>query len=59
MYKIKLEQFEGPLDLLLKLIEEEKLDITTVSLAKVTDQYLVFLDQVRDIKAEELADFFD
>ncbi len=57
MYKIKLEQFEGPLDLLLKLIEEEKLDITTVSLAKVTEQYLMYLDQLKDIKAEELADF--
>ncbi len=57
MYKIKLEQFEGPLDLLLRLIEEEKLDITTVSLAKVTDQYLVYLDTLRNINAEELADF--
>jgi len=57
MYKIKLEQFEGPLDLLLKLIEEERLDITTVSLAKVTDQYLAYLDTFEYINAEELADF--
>ncbi|MDD5342213.1 MAG: segregation/condensation protein A [Patescibacteria group bacterium] len=57
MYKITLEQFEGPLDLLLKLIEEEKLDITTVSLAKVTDQYLAHLETLENIKAEELADF--
>jgi len=41
---IKLEQFEGPLSLLLKVIEEEELDITEVSLAKVTDQYIAILD---------------
>lgn len=57
MYQIKLEQFEGPLDLLLKLIEEERLDITTVSLAKVTDQYLAQLETLADVPTEELADF--
>jgi len=42
-YHIHLEQFEGPLDLLLSFIEKEKLDITQVSLAKVTDQYITYL----------------
>ncbi len=56
MLKIKLEKFEGPLSLLLKLIEKEKLDITEVSLAKIADQYI---DYVRhnEIKPEEMADF--
>jgi len=57
MYQINLEQFEGPLDLLLQLIEHEKLDISEVSLAKVTDQYLAYLDQAQDISATDLADF--
>ncbi|MFA5106840.1 MAG: segregation/condensation protein A [Patescibacteria group bacterium] len=57
MYQIKLEQFEGPLDLLLRLIEEEKLDITTVSLAKVTDQYLSYIETMEEVRTEELADF--
>lgn len=57
MYQIKLEQFEGPLDLLLNLIEEEKLDITRVSLAKVADQYLDYIKSKKDIKLENLADF--
>lgn len=57
MYKIKLDKFEGPLDLLLKLIEEEELDITEVSLAKVTEQYLHYLEEVEDLPTEELADF--
>lgn len=59
-YKVKLEQFEGPLDLLLQLIEEQKLDITQVSLAQVTDQYIEYLHQAVDkhqISAGELADF--
>lgn len=57
VYKIKLEQFEGPLDLLLQLIEQEELDIAQVSLAKVTDQYLEYLNQSTEISTDELADF--
>lgn len=57
MYKIKIEQFEGPLDLLLQLIEEQKLEITQVSLSNVTEQYIAILDQNVGIPAEELADF--
>ena len=57
MYKIKLDQFEGPLDLLLRLIEGEKLDIGQVSLAKITEQYIEYLDQAENLKPEELADF--
>jgi segregation and condensation protein A len=57
MYDIKIEKFEGPLDLLLKLIEREELDITQVALAKVTDQYIALLQKLPEIPAEELADF--
>lgn len=57
MYQIKIEQFEGPLDLLLQLIEQQELDITQVSLAGVTEQYLGYLNSATDIPTEELADF--
>lgn len=57
VYQIKTEQFEGPLDLLLKLIEEEKLDITRLSLARVADQYLEFISQKEKITLDSLADF--
>ncbi len=57
MYEAKLEKFEGPLDLLLQLIQGQKLNISEVSLAHVTDQYLQYLDQATDIDAVELADF--
>src|SRR3989344_8360594 len=56
-YHICLEQFEGPLDLLLSLIEKEKLDITHVSLAKVADQYLKYLETEESISLDNLAVF--
>jgi len=56
-YEVKLAVFEGPLDLLLHLIEREELDITRVSLAQVTDQYLEYLSLLEEINAEILADF--
>src|SRR3989338_5754378 len=60
MHKIKVKQFEGPLDLLLQLIEDQKLEITEVSLAEVTEQYIQLLHQQstqEKIPADQLADF--
>lgn len=57
MYAVKIEKFEGPLDLLLKLIERDEMDITEVSLFRVTDQYISQLDELPEIPPEELADF--
>ena len=58
MYKVKIQEFEGPLSLLLKLIEQEKMDITQVSLAQVADQYLARIDELGDsLSTAELADF--
>lgn len=56
-YRVKLERFEGPLDLLLQLIEREELPVADISLAAVTEQYLLYLDEQDDLTAEELADF--
>ncbi len=57
MYQVKLEKFEGPLDLLLQLIEQQELEITEVSLAAVADQYINYLNKSQEFKTEELADF--
>lgn len=57
MYQTKLEQFEGPLHVLLELIEEHKLDVSTVSLAAVTEQFLGYLSENPGLHPEELADF--
>lgn len=57
MLAVKTEVFEGPLDLLLHLIEKEELDITAVSLVKVTDQYLAALRAGESIDLRALAEF--
>jgi len=56
-YKVQLEQFEGPLDLLLELIEKEKMDITEISLSRVADQYLEYIESSQMIDPSSLADF--
>lgn len=56
-YKIELNDFQGPLGLLLQLIEKNKLEITNISLSEVTNQYLAHLKQLEDKNPEEMADF--
>lgn len=56
-YTVDLAVFQGPLDLLLSLIEQEELDITKISLAQVTDQYLAYLDVLKETDPDELTDF--
>jgi segregation and condensation protein A len=57
MYQVALPVFEGPLDLLLHLIEQQRLDITQVGLAQVTDQYLSHLATLDRIDPGQVADF--
>lgn len=47
-YVVRLPVFEGPLDLLLHLIEKRQMEITTISLLAVTDQYIAYLQQWQD-----------
>jgi segregation and condensation protein A len=56
-YQIKTGQFEGPLDLLLDLIEKQEVDITRVSLAEITDEYLRYINEKKDISLYNLTDF--
>lgn len=56
-YPVNLPVYEGPLDLLLQLIEKEELDINEVSLVAVTDQYLSTIDRLEEIEPGALADF--
>lgn len=56
-YAVTLPGFEGPLDLLLHLIEQEQLDISEVSLVAVTDQYLRTIQQMERPAPGALADF--
>jgi segregation and condensation protein A len=56
MYTISSEKFEGPLDLLLSLIENDKLNICEISLSKITDSYLSEVEKLAGT-SEELSDF--
>ena len=56
-YTVHTSVYEGPLDLLLDLIEHAELDITSVSLATVTDQYLASLKNLEQINADEISAF--
>lgn len=56
-YKVQTPVYEGPLDLLLSLIERAELDITSVSLASVTDQYLEHLRSVENQLPDEISSF--
>jgi len=55
--QLTLPYFEGPLDLLLHLIEREELDITSVALVAVADQYMQMLRQSDQLNVDALADF--
>jgi segregation and condensation protein A len=56
-FQLQLNVFEGPLDLLLYLIDQQELDITAVSLVQVTDQYLTYLRSGEQVDATALAEF--
>ncbi|WP_129629349.1 segregation and condensation protein A [Candidatus Oscillochloris fontis] len=57
MYTITLPTFAGPLDLLLRLIERAELDITTIALAQVADQYLLHVRTMEEPDPHALAEF--
>jgi len=57
MIDIKIDKFQGPLSLLLQIIEKEELDITSVNLAKIADEYLEYIKKSSNILPESMADF--
>jgi segregation and condensation protein A len=57
MYQVATPVYEGPLDLLLQLIERAELDITKLALAQVTDQYLEHIQKLPELSAEEVSGF--
>lgn len=56
-YRFKLDNFEGPLDLLLHLIKGSKLDIMTVKLADITEQYLEYMQDLDSIDMDRASEF--
>ncbi len=56
-YKIKIDAFEGPMDLLMHLIEKNKIDIYDIPIAELTRQYLAYLDRFREFNMEIASSF--
>jgi segregation and condensation protein A len=56
-YKVKLEVFEGPLDLLLYLIKQDEIDIYDISLERITRQYLEYLQAFKELNIELAGEF--
>jgi segregation and condensation protein A len=56
-YEVKLEIFEGPLDLLLHLIHKNEVDIFDIPIATITDQYLEYLDVMKALNINVAGDF--
>ena len=56
---IKLAQFEGPLDLLLHLISKAKIDLQDIFVSEITEQYLVYMDQIGELDMDRASEFLN
>ncbi|MDR1421442.1 MAG: segregation/condensation protein A [Coriobacteriales bacterium] len=56
-YRVKIESFEGPFQLLLALVSEQKVDIGAISIAEVADQYLASVEAMRELDMDVASDF--
>ncbi|MFS8572881.1 MAG: segregation/condensation protein A, partial [Clostridia bacterium] len=56
-YRVQLEVYEGPLELLYQLVEKEQIDIWDIPIARLTDQYLAYLDTLQQLNIDVAADF--
>ena len=57
MYQVSLAQFEGPLDLLLHLIEKAEMDIKEIYISEITSQYLAYMDQIGTLDPDTASEF--
>ncbi|MFQ9698149.1 MAG: segregation and condensation protein A, partial [Zhenhengia sp.] len=53
----KLEDFEGPLDLLLYLLEKNKMSIYDIEISSITDQYLAYIETSNTLELEQMSEF--
>ncbi|MEA4852701.1 MAG: segregation/condensation protein A [Christensenella sp.] len=58
-YTVKLEQFEGPLDLLLHLVGKAKIDLQDIFVSKITEQYLAYMEQLDGIDMDRASEFLN
>ena len=58
-FDIQLDIFRGPIDLLVYLVKRHEVDVSEISLAKVTEQYLEFLEVLKEISYDSVGEFID
>ena len=56
-YRVRIESFEGPFDLLLYLVSRQKVSIGSISLSEITDQYLAEVQRMRNVDLDVASDF--
>lgn len=56
-YKLQLEKFEGPLDLLLYLIKKDDIDICDIPISEITDQYMEYIEMMKMLDLDIVGDF--
>ncbi|MDR1015901.1 MAG: segregation/condensation protein A [Coriobacteriales bacterium] len=56
-YNIKIAEFEGPFDLLLHLVSQQKLDIAAIRISQIADQYLAYIEKMRQLDLDVASDF--
>lgn len=56
-YEVTLENFQGPLDLLLHLIKEKEMDLETLDLSELTDQYLMYIEKMNGNQLEAMSEY--
>ena len=58
-FKIALDMFAGPMDLLLYLVKRHEVDITQVPIAKITEEFVAYLDVLEDLAIDQVGEFVD
>ena len=56
-YEIRLDNFEGPLDLLCHLVDKNKMDINEVNISKITDQYIEYINAMKELNLDITSEF--
>ena len=56
-YAIKLENFEGPLDLLCHLVDKNKMDINQIKISEITDQYIDYINKMQELNLDVTSEF--
>ena len=58
-FRVELDAFRGPLDLLLYLVRKHEVEITEIPIASITDQFIAYLDVLRELSVNDAGEFLE